>query len=251
MKKIVFLICSFFSCVEQHTLEYQPSTLEGTWKSGEVNLILKDSLAFDFSFGAVSTFRVKRDTIFMKEISKKKTSYLPKYQIISLSDDTLKLRPLKAAPFSLVKNADFVSFISTNNDRILSDSMPFDSLEFSAGHCPNSCPVFVIMLSSEGNYHIKWEKNIQHESDYFAMLSNAEIRYIQSLIEDINLDSLNNNYLQGSVHSPVHTLIIYNKGKVYSFEIDSYDVQSPFQLKNIMTYLLNSYKFYDLEEKPI
>lgn len=251
MKKIIFIAYIIFQgCIEKDVQNYNYNDVQGIWKSSAINLMFKDSLAFDVSFGPVSVFRIKGDTLLMRQIDTASNMLRPKYKILELNEDTLKLLPLKLAPYSLDKDVSYVSFVK-RKDTLLNNNIRFDSLKFEGGFCPKNCSKFNIKIDANGNYKLEGKGDIQYLGNYYAELPKEEIIFINRLLGNIKLDSVRSDYTDGSVHSPVHKLNIYTEDNLYSFRIDSYDIRTPSELTNMVTYIMNTYKFYNLRKYPI
>ncbi len=249
MKKVIFIILIIFQgCVQDHTQHYYVDDIQGIWKSDILNLIFKDSLVFDINFGPASTFLINGDTLLMRQIPAKNTTFNAEYVILKLNKDTLKLVPLEQAPYSLSKNVDYISFIK-KEDMLKENKTHFDSLHFTSGFCPKDCSLFSVKVDFKGNYEFEGETNNQFKGVYHKIISTEEIKFINKLLDDLELDTIKKDFTDGSIHSPVHTLEIYLNQNTYSFRINSYDTQTPSELINMITYLMNSYKFYNLKNQ--
>jgi hypothetical protein len=125
----------------------------------------------------------------------------------------------------------------------------FDSILFVSGGCYGSCPIFSLMIHSDGRVFFNGEKYTEKNGYYMGVLSQSQSKSILHKFQQVDFDSIiKSERIVADAHSC--NLIIYSEGQKRQIRID--DVHEldhePAELSILFHYLIELYKWVNLEE---
>ena len=123
----------------------------------------------------------------------------------------------------------------------------FDSILFASGGCYGACPVFSMMIHSDGHVSFHGGKCTEKEGYYSGVLSESQSKSILKKFQQVDFDRIDSIYGEHVVDDHSRYMILYSEGKkrlicVFSF----YD--EPMELSILLHYFTELYKWIDLEE---
>ena len=121
----------------------------------------------------------------------------------------------------------------------------FDSILFMSGGCYGSCPVFSMMIHSNGRVFFHGEKYTEKQGYYSGVLSESQSKSILSKFQQVDFENIGSNYGVGADGHSRHLEVYSEEKKRYVSVMFNYE---PMELSILLHYFMELYKWIDLEE---
>jgi len=121
----------------------------------------------------------------------------------------------------------------------------FDSILFMSGGCYGYCPVFSMMIHSNGRVFFRGESFTEKQGYYSGVLSESQSKSILSKFQQVDFENIDSNYGVGADAHSRH-LVVYNEGKKHNVSV-MFDYE-PMELNILLHYFMELHKWIDLEK---
>lgn len=259
MKPTITLFLLFFgliSCTENHaqTDSNSTKTILGNWKTEPYNDGWRDaSLLFTFQDSTCTlltpwseshSYKTNLDTItIIKKQEDEKLGPIH-YQFIvdSLSNSYLCLKPIGKETMNL-----FYRFKDNNFDKIELTKIQehydwnIKRIGFYSSICYGTCPSMYLEIDSSGNIYFQGLMYTNKEGNYKGKLRQTQLDSLKSMLNTINLDSVDKKYIAGWTDDQTCAIKIKTADKIYQTSVYGFDSE-PIEVRLLIEKLKGLYK---------